>query len=71
MENSVAGDTEGTRVKRKRKPSEKLLESQAEKIKKPPSKPVKSSGKSSSKASKSTPEPESSNGLNGDYASDD
>ncbi|XP_031383386.1 protein RBL [Punica granatum] len=69
MENSVAGETEGTRLKRRRRPSEKGLELQAEKTKKP-SKTMKPSGRLS-KTSKSAAEPESSNGVNGDYASDD
>lgn len=69
MENSTAGETEGARLKRKRKPSEKGLELQAEKTKKP-SKPTKPSGRLS-RSSKSAADPESSNGVNGDYASDD
>lgn len=69
MDTSIAGETEGTRLKRRRKPSEKGLELQAEKTKKP-LKPVKSSGRMS-KTSKSAADPESSNGVNGDYASDD
>ncbi|KAK4750286.1 hypothetical protein SAY87_027735 [Trapa incisa] len=69
MVNSTAGETEGTRLKRKRKPSEKGLELQAEKTKKP-SIPTKPSGRLS-RSRKYAADPESSNGVNGDYASDD
>lgn len=44
MDNFVAEDTGGTRLKRKRKPSEKGMELQAEKVRKP-LKTMKSSGK--------------------------
>ncbi|XP_052194192.1 protein RBL isoform X2 [Diospyros lotus] len=55
VENSAAEDTGGTRIKRRRKPSEKVLELQAEKVKKP-SKKIKPSGKSSKIKSKSVVE---------------
>ncbi|KAI4384327.1 hypothetical protein MLD38_002498 [Melastoma candidum] len=68
VENSTAEDTEGMRLKRRRRPSEKGLELQAEKVKKP-SKPIKTSGK----LLKSTKvvDPESSNGNYGGDESDD
>lgn len=43
IDNSAAEDTSAKRLRRKRKPSEKVLELQAEKVKKPPQK--KTSGK--------------------------
>ncbi|KAL5733756.1 hypothetical protein ACOSP7_033100 [Xanthoceras sorbifolium] len=60
-------DTGGTRVKRRRKPSEKGLELQAEKVRKP----LKSSGRSSKVKSKSTIDQEISNGVYGDDVSDE
>ncbi|CAK9143062.1 unnamed protein product [Ilex paraguariensis] len=56
MDNSVVGDAGGTRLKRRWKPSEKGLELQAEKVKKPLQK-VKP-GKSSRNKSKSVVEDE-------------
>ncbi|XP_010271571.1 PREDICTED: protein RBL [Nelumbo nucifera] len=54
IDNSIAEDTGAARLKRKRKPSEKGLELQAEKGKKPkPLGKVKSSGKSSKSKNKS------------------
>ncbi|KAK0571660.1 hypothetical protein LWI29_019616 [Acer saccharum] len=60
-------DTGGTHVKRKRKPSEKGLELQAEKVRKP----LKSSSRSSKVKSKSTIDQEMSNGAYGDDVSDE
>ncbi|KAK2634982.1 hypothetical protein Ddye_029774 [Dipteronia dyeriana] len=60
-------DTGGTRVKRKRKPSEKGLELQAVKVRKP----LKSSGRSSKVKSRSTIDQEISNGVYGDDVSDE
>ncbi|KAK3011975.1 hypothetical protein RJ639_011179, partial [Escallonia herrerae] len=57
MDNSAAEDTEGTRLKRRRKPSEKVLELQAEKLKKPLPK-TKPSGKSSKTKAKYVAEQE-------------
>ncbi|KAJ1411568.1 WD40/YVTN repeat-like-containing domain superfamily [Sesbania bispinosa] len=62
----VEDDAGGTRIKRKRKPSEKVLELQAEKIKKP----SKSSKLSKSK-SKSLVDEENGNGFYGDDLSDE
>lgn len=45
MDNSAAEDTGGTRLKRRRKPSDKLLESQVEKANKKSSQRNKLSGK--------------------------
>ncbi|XAR63580.1 hypothetical protein NMG60_11023567 [Bertholletia excelsa] len=52
MDISAAEDTGGTRLKRRRKPSEKVLELHAEKVKKPVKK-IKPSGKSSKIKNKS------------------
>ncbi|KAK4858696.1 hypothetical protein QYF36_020596 [Acer negundo] len=61
-------DTGGTRVKRKRKPSEKGLELQAVKVRKP----LKSSGRSSKVKSRCTTiDQEISNGVYGDDVSDE
>ncbi|TXG48334.1 hypothetical protein EZV62_027628 [Acer yangbiense] len=60
-------DTGGTRVKRKRKPSEKGLELQAVKVRKP----LKSSGRSSKVKSRCTIDQEISNGVYGDDVSDE
>lgn len=60
-------DTGGTRLKRKRKPSEKGLELQAEKVRKP----LKSSGRSSKVKSKSMADQDMSNGVYGDDISDE
>lgn len=68
MENSTAEDTDGARLKRKRKPSEKGLELQAVKVKRPV-KPLKSSGRLS-KTNKPVIDPDSSNGVYGDDGSD-
>ncbi|PSS35786.1 Protein RBL like [Actinidia chinensis var. chinensis] len=59
MDNSAAEDTGGTNLKRKRKPSEKVLELQAEKVKKP-SRKMKPSGKSSKTRNNSLVEQETS-----------
>lgn len=68
MENSTAEDTDGARLKRKRRPSEKGLELQAEKVKKPV-KPLKSSGRLP-KTKQPVIDPDSSNGVYGDDGSD-
>lgn len=54
-------------MKRKRKPSEKGLELQAEKVKKPPSK----NSKLSKSKTKSSVDQNNGNGLDGDEASDE
>ena len=59
-------DAGGTRVKRKRKPSEKVLELQAEKIKKP-----SKSSKSSKSKTKSLVDQDNGNGFYGDELSDE
>lgn len=64
---TVAEDAGGTRVKRKRKPSEKGLELQAEKVRKP----LKSSGRTSKFKNKSVVDQDTSNGIYGDDVSDD
>ncbi|XP_059649321.1 protein RBL [Cornus florida] len=71
MDNSAAEDTGGTSVKRRRKPSEKGLELEAEKVRKPLKK-MKPSGKSSKIKNKSVVEQETSicvfaDGVNGEY----
>ncbi|GAB2292582.1 hypothetical protein Dimus_026819 [Dionaea muscipula] len=53
VDNSVAGDAGASRLKRKRKPSEKGLELQVEKVKKPVKKIVKSSAKPQNSLSRS------------------
>lgn len=63
----VAEDAGGTRVKRKRKPSEKGLELQAEKVRKP----LKSSGRSTKLKNKSVVDHDTGNGLYGDDVSDE
>ncbi|KAF4384746.1 hypothetical protein F8388_004053 [Cannabis sativa] len=60
-------DAGETRLKRKRKPSEKGLELQAEKVRKP----LKSSGRSSKPKNKSVVDEDTSNGFNGDDVSDE
>ncbi|PON59155.1 Guanine nucleotide-binding protein, beta subunit [Trema orientale] len=60
-------DAGGTRLKRKRKPSEKGLELQAEKVRKP----LKPSGRSSKLKNKSVVDEDTSNGFNGDDVSDE
>ncbi|KAL6980889.1 hypothetical protein U1Q18_022525 [Sarracenia purpurea var. burkii] len=59
MDNSAAEDTGGTHLKRRRKPSEKVLELQAEKVRKPLKK-IKPSGKLSKTKNKSPVEKETS-----------
>ena len=59
MDNSAAEDTVGTNLKRRRKPSEKVLELQAEKVRKP-SRKMKPSGKSSKTRNNSLVEQETS-----------
>lgn len=66
---SPTEDTGGTRLKRKRKPSEKGLELQAEKVRKP-LKPLKSSGRLSRIKSKPVANLDISNGVYGDDISD-
>ncbi|XP_056164800.1 protein RBL [Syzygium oleosum] len=68
MENSTAEDTDGARLKRKRRPSEKGLELQAEKVKKP-MKPLKPSGRLP-KTKQAVIDLDSSNGVYGDDGSD-
>ncbi|KAJ9170167.1 hypothetical protein P3X46_018295 [Hevea brasiliensis] len=63
-------DTGGTRMKRKRKPSEKGLELQAEKVRKP-MKPLKSSGRLSKIKNKFVVDLDISNGVYGDDVSDE
>lgn len=62
-------DTVGARMKRRRKPSEKGLEMQAEKVKKPMRPPLKSSTKLSKIKSKSSHHANG-NGVCGDDDSD-
>lgn len=62
-------DTGGTRIKRKRKPSEKGLELRAELVRRP-SKPLKSSGKLSKVKAKPVVDPDVSNGTYGEDVSD-
>ncbi|XP_061350318.1 protein RBL-like isoform X1 [Gastrolobium bilobum] len=62
----VEEDAGGTRIKRKRKPSEKVLELQAEKVKKP-----SKSSKSSKSKSKSLVDEDNGNGYYGDELSDE
>ncbi|XP_057499796.1 protein RBL-like [Actinidia eriantha] len=59
VDNSAAEDTGGTNLKRRRKPSEKVLELQAEKVRKP-SRKMKPSGKSSRTRNNSVVEQDSS-----------
>jgi len=66
----VSEDTGGTRLKRKRKPSEKGLELQAEKVRKP-LKPLKSSGRLSKTKNKSVVDQDCGNGVYADDGSDD
>ena len=61
---SLTDDTGGTRMKRKRKPSEKGMELQARKVGKPV-KPLKSSGKLSKFKIKPDTDMDSGNGING------
>ncbi|XP_061350319.1 protein RBL-like isoform X2 [Gastrolobium bilobum] len=63
---SPVEDAGGTRIKRKRKPSEKVLELQAEKVKKP-----SKSSKSSKSKSKSLVDEDNGNGYYGDELSDE
>ncbi|XP_007010539.2 PREDICTED: protein RBL [Theobroma cacao] len=63
-------DTGGTRLKRKRKPSEKGLELQAEKVRKP-LKPLKSSGRLSKTKNKSVVDQDYGNSVYADDGSDD
>ncbi|TXG49230.1 hypothetical protein EZV62_025105 [Acer yangbiense] len=65
--NHSSSPHEGTHVKKRRKPSEKGLELQAEKVRKP----LKSSGRSLKVKSKSTIDQEMSNGVYGDDVSDE
>ena len=68
LDNYLTEDGGGARSKRKRKPSEKGMELQAEKVRKP----LKSSNKSFQHKSKSVVDDEdTSNGFNGDYVSDE
>lgn len=60
-------DAGGTRLKRKRNPSEKGLELQAEKVRKP----SKSSARPSKLKNKSVVDDDTSNGFNGDDGSDE
>ncbi|XP_018855581.1 protein RBL isoform X2 [Juglans regia] len=64
-DNSAAEDAGGSRMKRKRKPSEKGLELQAEKVRKP-----KSSGRLSKVKNKSVVDQDNGNGFHGDDVSD-
>lgn len=66
IDNSAAEDAGGARLKRKRKPSEKGLELQAEKVKKP----LKSSGRLSKVKNKSVIDQDNGNGFIGDEVSD-
>lgn len=65
-DNSIADDAGGSRMKRKRKPSEKILELQAEKVKKP----LKPSGRLSKVKNKSVADLDNGNGFIGDDVSD-
>lgn len=70
MDNSAAEDTGGTRMKRKRRLSEKVLELQAEKVKKPLQK-KQPSGKSSKSKTKSEVEVDTSTSLFADDVNHD
>ena len=70
LNNSLADDSGGTRLKRKRKPSEKGLELQAEKQAEKVKKPSKSS-KSSKSKSKSLVDQINGNGVYRDEISDE
>ena len=66
IDNSIADDAGGSRMRRKRKPSEKILELQAEKVKKP----LKPSGRLSKVKNKSVADLDNGNGFLGDDVSD-
>lgn len=68
---TTTGEMVSTRMKRRRKPSEKGLEMQAEKVKKPIGGPLKSSTKLSRPKSKSSNQVNNGNGVSGDDDSDD
>ena len=66
IDNSIANDAGGSRMRRQRKPSEKILELQAEKVKKP----LKPSGRLSKVKNKSVADLDNGNGFLGDDVSD-